>query len=113
MQAIAENIANLHTTRIDGQKNAYQRQEVIFEEVRQESQGQGVKVAEIVNDPMAPRRIYRPGHPDADGQGYVEMPNVDIHFEMVDLISAARAYQANLVAMRLSRDMAQQALNLG
>jgi flagellar basal-body rod protein FlgC len=112
MQAIAENIANIHTTRQNGIAKPYQRKEVLFSEVVDKAM-QGVAVAGIEPDTTPPQMVYRPGHPDADDKGYVRMPNVELHFEMVDLLSAARAYQANLVAMKVSKEIAQRTLTMG
>ncbi len=74
--------------------------------------GGGVEVVAIVEDPGPPRLVYDPEHPDARPDGYVEYPNVDVVTEMVDLLAASRAYQANLSSMAISRDMARQALEL-
>jgi len=73
----------------------------------------GVAVAGIVEDRAPARQRYEPSHPDADGEGFVAVPNVDPAEEMVDMVSAARAYQANLTAISLVRDLLQRALELG
>ena len=73
----------------------------------------GVKVAGVVEDQAPFRRRYEPSHPDADAQGFVQLPNVDPQNEMVDLIGASRAYQANLTAITLIRDLVQRSLELG
>ena len=113
MQAVAENIANINTTRQNGEIAPYQRKEVVFSELLDVSEpGSGV-TASVEQDGTPPVLLYRPGHPDANEQGYVSKPNIDMHFEMVDLISAARSYQANLLAMKLSKEMAQRTLSLG
>ncbi len=72
----------------------------------------GVEVAEIVEDKIANRRVYDPGHPDADARGYVEMPNVNPVIEMTDLISASRAYEANVTAMQTSKAMFSKTMDL-
>ena len=72
----------------------------------------GVQVAGIAQDPAAPRMIYDPGHPDANAQGYVAMPNVNPVTEMVDLISASRAYEANVTAMQAAKQMFARTLEL-
>lgn len=74
--------------------------------------GGGVEVVAIVEDPGPPRLVYDPEHPDARPDGYVEYPNVDVVSEMVDLLAASRAYQANLSCLAISRDMARQALEI-
>jgi flagellar basal-body rod protein FlgC len=73
----------------------------------------GVRVAGVVQDQTPFRRRYEPSHPDADAEGYVELPNVDSSQEMVDMLGAARAYQANLAAITVIRDMIARALELG
>lgn len=112
LQTIAENIANIHTTRQNGKTEPYRRKEVLFSEVLAKTMN-GVAVAGIETDPTPPQLVYRPGHPDADDKGYVRMPDIDLHFEMVDMLSAARAYQANLAAMKVSKELAQRTLTMG
>jgi flagellar basal-body rod protein FlgC len=70
-------------------------------------------VAAVIEDSAPPRRRYEPSHPDADAEGYVALPNVDPAEEMVDMLSATRAYQANLTAVTLIRELVQRALELG
>ncbi|MBJ7470341.1 MAG: flagellar basal body rod protein FlgC [Solirubrobacteraceae bacterium] len=72
----------------------------------------GVQVAAIVEDKMPNRRVYDPGHPDANAEGYVEMPNVNPVLEMTDLISASRAYEANVTAMQTTKAMLQKTLEM-
>lgn len=76
-------------------------------------EGKGVKISKIVEDESPFRLVYEPGHPDADENGYVKMPNVDIIKEMVDLISAQRSYDANITAMNASKSMLMKALEIG
>jgi len=106
MDVIASNLANANTTRgADGQP--YRRQEVILQE-KSPSFGEvlgGVMVAGIVDDPTPPRRVYDPGHPDADKNGYVTMPNGNPVTEMVDLITSCRGYEANVTAMNAAKQM--------
>ncbi|MBT5380596.1 MAG: flagellar basal body rod protein FlgC, partial [Opitutae bacterium] len=73
----------------------------------------GVRVDDVFDDTTPGRKIYNPDHPHADGEGMVEMPNVEVAREMVDLISASRAYEANLSVARTARQMAMKAINLG
>lgn len=125
MDVTAENLANAQTTRgADGQP--YRRKEVVLQEAPgsfgaslskamgggSASQGGGVQVAGVVQDTAPLKRIYDPGHPDADAQGYVSMPNVDTVTEMVDLISASRAYEANVTAMQTAKQMFSKTLEL-
>lgn len=121
MDIIGQNIANAHTTRgPDGE--AYQRQMVQFEskimELGRNQDGemrtaQGVNIRSIVKDTSEGPQINMPGHPDADENGMVRLPNVNLTHEMVDLISASRSYEANLQVVRTSKQMAQQALRIG
>lgn len=113
MDVVAENLANVNTSRgADGKP--YRRKEVVLES-RGASFGQvldGVQVAGIAADQSAPRRVYDPGHPDADAQGYISLPNVNPALEMVDLISASRGYEANVQAMNAAKQMFLKTLDL-
>lgn len=120
IEVAVSNLANAESTRgPDGKP--YRRRDVVlaaapvesFETALGNASVTGVKVAEVVQDPTPGRRRFEPSHPDADKDGYVEVPNVDPAEEMVDMLSAARAYQANLTAINLIRDMVQRALELG
>ena len=115
LDAIARNIANAETTRgADG--GPYKRQMVSFEAIvpdgTAESAG-GVKVAQIVESEDEPKMVYRPGHPDANAKGYVAMPNINIVEEMVDMITATRAYEANTGAANATKSMVTAAIGLG
>jgi flagellar basal-body rod protein FlgC len=116
MEVAVSNLANAESTRgADGQP--YRRREVVLETQQFEVPGagvlaSGVKVAGVIEDPAAFRRRYEPSHPDADADGFVAVPNVDVPEEMVDMLGAARAYQANLTAIGLIRDTIQRALEL-
>jgi flagellar basal-body rod protein FlgC len=113
MDVIAENLANANTTRGPGGL-PYQRQEVLLES-GSPSFGQvlgGVQVAGIISDPTPPRRVYDPGHPDADKNGYVTLPNVNPVNEMVDLITASRGYEANVTAMTAAKQMFTKSLDV-
>lgn len=119
MDVVAQNIANVNTTRgLDGQP--YRRQEVVFENVLLEKEGElsdsepiTIVVGHVVEDPSPPRRVYNPGHPDAGPDGMVAMPNVDVHREMVDLLAASRAFEANLAVIKTARTMAIQTMSIG
>jgi flagellar basal-body rod protein FlgC len=117
MDVISENIANAHTTRgTDGKP--YQRKVVVFETALQQAlDGSGqisaLHAARIQKDPRAPIKVHQPGHPDADADGFVSMPNVNINEEMADLISASRTFEANLAVVRNARSMALQTLSIG
>jgi flagellar basal-body rod protein FlgC len=121
MDVVAENLANAQTTRgADGQP--YRRKEVVLQEragsfgaslsAAMNQRGGGVEVGGVVEDQTPLKRVYDPGHPDADEDGYVAMPNVDTVTEMVDLIGAQRAYEANVTAMQAAKQMFSRTLEL-
>ncbi|MFO1093805.1 MAG: flagellar basal body rod protein FlgC [Planctomycetaceae bacterium] len=120
MEVIANNIANAHTTRsLSG--GPYRRQEMVFTEAFNKalSDGkndphalQGVSVKGVEPDSSEFPEVFNPGHPDADENGMVRMPNIKLPNEMVDLITASRAYEANLKALHLFRQMTEQTLSL-
>lgn len=118
MEVAISNMANAESTRsADGQP--YRRREVVltsqpFADALDGSPNPaiGVKVAGVLEDQTEFRRRYEPSHPDADADGFVAVPNVDVPEEMVDMLGAARAYQANLTAIGLIRDTIQRALEL-
>ncbi len=112
MNIISSNIANAHTTRTD-KGGPYQRRDVIFKENTFEDQLSSVDVQDIVLDPTPGKRHYDPGHPDADAEGYVNMPNVNMVEEMVNMIGATQAFEANTTAVKAERDMALKALAIG
>lgn len=111
----SQNIANAHTTQgLDGKP--YQRRIVAFESVLNEQMGpnmQGVRISEIKRDQSPGEVLYNPEHPHADKDGNVQMPNVNIAYEMVDMVTASRSYEANLAVVRNARQMANQALAIG
>jgi flagellar basal-body rod protein FlgC len=114
MNVISNNIANAHSTRTASGK-AYQRERVVFSPIPPTASGAaggGVKVVAIVADPRPGSVVHDPSHPDADEQGNVTYPNVDIATEMVDMISAARAYEANAVALQTAKMMVSKALEI-
>ena len=130
MDVISNNIANVNTTRTtDG--NVFRRSRVILRPKNDErvyrspflperlksGPGDGVKVIEIKEDTATPRLVYDPDHPDAiksgPKKGYVEYPNVNIVTEMVDMISATRAYEANIASIQNSKSMFAKALEIG
>lgn len=120
MDVISQNIANANTTKgADGQP--YQRQQVVFETIlnlTQQAGGTGVEprkaqVARIEQDNRPPRLVHNPGHPDADAHGMVAMPNINVHEEMADLLTASRAFEANLAVVKNARAMALQTLSIG
>jgi flagellar basal-body rod protein FlgC len=125
MDITAENLANANTTRgADG--GPYRRKVVVLEQqqpqsafgeqlaaqMRRGEKPAGVQVRAIAEDVTPNRQVYDPGHPDANAQGYVEMPNVDSVTEMVDLISASRTYEANVTAMQAAKTLFNKTLEL-
>lgn len=117
LDVISENIANANTTHgPDGKP--YQRKVVVFESALQQAMNGGVaapmlRVAGIEKDPRPFEMVYQPGSPDADEHGMVAMPNVNIHEEMADMISAERTFEANLAVIKNARMMALQVLAIG
>jgi flagellar basal-body rod protein FlgC len=121
MDVTAENLANAQSTRTANGQGPYRRKEVVLQEAGAGvgasfadslQIARGVKVAGIVEDPSPSRKVYDPGHPDADAKGYVEMPNVNTVTEMTDLIGASRAYEANVTAMQTTKSMFARTLDL-
>ena len=128
MDIASENITNIDTTRTE-EGGAYRRKDVVFESygtnsfrdaLRNAAKGKGissagvgVRVAEIVEDDREMKMVYNPGHPDANEDGFVEMPNVDLLKETVDAMSATRSYDANITALNAIKAMAQKALEIG
>lgn len=127
MNVTAENLANAQTTKgVDGQP--YRRKEVILQSVSQgggfggqlssamglgsAARPGGVEVAAVTEDATSGKLAYDPSHPDANAEGYVRMPNVDTVTEMVDLIDAQRAYEANVTAMQASKQMFSKTLEI-
>lgn len=120
IEVAVSNLANAESTRgPDGRP--YRRRDVVlaaepveaFDAALGRATSTGVRVAAVVEDQAPPRQRYEPGHPDADANGFVALPNVDPAEQMVDMLGAARAYQANLTAINLIRDLLQKALELG
>lgn len=116
MNVIASNMANVHSTRTE-EGGPYRRKDVIFSAVSFQSNPDshliGVKVTEIVPDISPFKKIYDPGHPDADKDGYVMMPNVNSVEEMVNMMMAFRAYEASVSAFNTSKMLVMKTLELG
>ena len=124
MDVTAENLANAQTTR-GANGGAYRRKEVVLQErggdgfanalgvaMGRNSVSKGVQVAGVAESAEPLRKVYDPGQPDADTDGYVEMPNVNSVTEMVDLISASRAYEADVTAMQTAKQMFSRTIDL-
>ncbi|MBV9849613.1 MAG: flagellar basal body rod protein FlgC [Armatimonadetes bacterium] len=125
MDVIANNLANVNTTRTPG-GGPFRREQVVLSPAGgsfgdalaaatgdSESGLKGVQVTAIVPDTSPFKRVYEPGHPDADAQGYVSMPNIDTVTEMVDMMGATRAYEANVAAVDAIKSMAEKAIEIG
>lgn len=121
MNTIASNMANAQTTRTEA-GGPYRRVDPVFEAVRAdrvaaltaaEQAVRQVRVADIVADQRPGTLVYQPGHPDANPEGYVEFPNVNVVEEMVNMITASRAYEAGVTSIEAVKGMAQSALDLG
>ena len=124
MNVISSNLANAETTRTE-EGGPYQKKDILFaaETDREnfaeilnnemDEHVQGVRVMDVVKDEKPPRLVYNPSHPDANGEGYVAMPNVNTVLEMADMVSAQRAYEANVTALGAAKAMGQKALEIG
>jgi len=121
LDVISSNIANVNTTRTE-EGGPYLKQEVTFEEAIKNQQsyftGQtndksfGVRATGIIEDEENTKLVFEPTHPDADENGYVTYPNVDMADEMIDLITTSRSYDANVTAMNASKSMLNRALEI-
>ena len=123
INVLSANLANMNTTRTQDGK-PYQRRTIIYESVPSASsfdevldnalqeEVQKVQVTDIVADGRDFKEVYDPSHPDADEQGYVKMPDVEVVNEMVDMMAAARAYEANTVAISTAKQMAKDSLDI-
>jgi len=120
VEVSSSNLANSQTTRTD-EGGPYRRKDVVFQTSSfQESLGaamgngvEGVEVSDVVNDPRPFDRRYEPGHPDADKDGYVSYPNVNVMEEMANLVEASRSYEANIAAIGIVKTMINRTLDLG
>ena len=121
MDVIGNNIANVNTTRTE-EDGPYLRKNVVFEENlktelskvtgRMEKKSNGVRVVGIAQDEENLEMVYNPSHPDANEEGYVMMPNVNMVDEMIHLISTQRAYEANVTALNTSKSILKKALEI-
>jgi len=122
METIASNLANIHTTRTE-EGGPYRKKEVVFtsSDVTAEKpfstmlseKVEGVKVEEISGSDKPFEKVYDPSHPDADSEGYVSMPNVNLMEEMTDMVAATRAYEANLNVINTTKQMFLKSLEIG
>ena len=125
MDVISSNLANAEATSTP-EGGPYKRERVVFEPIMRDTfekttnpdapQGpssQGVAVRGVVQDDEEPRMVYDPTHPDANDDGFVAYPNVDLVTEMTDMLSASRSYEANITVLNVAKSMAQRTLDLG
>ena len=113
MDVVSSNIANMKTTRTH-EGGAYRRKVPVIEENYDKKLGMlGVKSVAIEEDKSPLRKLYEPNNPDADAQGYVEYPNVDILVEMTDLMTASRSYESNIDTLNAQKSMISKALEIG
>ena len=123
MNLISSNMANVNTTRTETGE-PYKRKDAVFQAAQRTgfqdvldeqlgSQGNGVQVTAIIEDDKPFVEKFDPNHPDADENGYIRLPNVNIVEEMVNMISASRSFEANATAIRATKDMAGTALDIG
>lgn len=124
LDLITNNIANINTAGIPGDPNnpPYRRNVPVFSELLKTSIGSpsgirnrkaGVHVPRVIQDPAEPRMVHDPSHPYANEQGYVAYPNINVANEMVNMVAAARAYEANVTALNAAKSMAVRALEIG
>lgn len=116
VEIVSENLANAQTTRTK-EGGPYRRKDVIFTTKsfagEMNSALQGVEVSEIIQDKTAFERRFEPEHPDADAQGYVQYPNVNVMTEMANMMNASRSYEANLASIGVLKTMIQRTIELG
>lgn len=112
MRVIAENLANADSTSRTPEGEPYRRQTPVFEPARVDAGGQGVKLVRVTPDQSDFKLEYAPGHPAADKNGYVKLPNVDSLIESLDMRAAQRAYEANLSVIETARAMQMRTLDL-
>ena len=122
MNLISSNLANVNSTRT-AEGGPYRRQDAVFSAapppgsfgsaLGKAAEARRVEVSQIVQDQNPPRLQYEPTHPDADPQGYVAYPNINVVEEMADMISASRSYEANITAAQAAKSMALKTLELG
>lgn len=116
MNTVASNMANAQSTKT-AEGGPYVKKNVVFATLPIKQDGteglEGVRVTQIVEDNKPPLTVYDPGHPDADENGYVQMPDINVIEEMVNMMMALRAYEANVKAFNISKGMFQKSLELG
>ncbi|HMK64908.1 MAG TPA: flagellar basal body rod protein FlgC [Thermodesulfobacteriota bacterium] len=116
MNTIASNMANINSTQTES-GGPYRRKDVVFSTTSIDSKDpvplQGVKVESVTESQEPLKKVYDPGHPDANKEGFVSLPNINIMEEMVNMMMASRAYEANVTTFNMSKNMFLKALELG
>lgn len=124
IETVSTNLANINTTRT-AEGGPYRRQSVVFSathvkdsfgrelDTAMKDDVREVSVTDVVEDHEEPKMVFNPEHPDADERGYVAMPNVNLMEEMVDMISASRAYEANVASISATKSMISKAISIG
>lgn len=122
MNTVASNLANASTTRTP-EGGPYKRKDVVFEAVPVSSfeaalntkmeEAKGVRVSGVVEDKKEPRLVYEPSHPDANMDGYVAFPNINVIEEMANMMAATRSYESNVAAINATKSMSMKALEIG
>ena len=125
MNTISSNLANAETTRSADGAGPYRRKDPVFRAIPDQTSfdevldnamdesAQQVLVEEVVEDTAPARKVFKPGHPDADQYGYIHLPNVNVVEEMANMISATKAFEANAQALSATKNMAMKALDIG
>jgi flagellar basal-body rod protein FlgC len=121
MELISSNLANINTTRTL-QGGPYRRKMPVFGEkpldfseslsAAEKKMSGGIEIKDIVEDPAPFQRVFNPGHPDADSEGYVSLPNVSMAQEMVDMVYVSKVYEANITAYNTTKSMAKEMLSI-
>lgn len=115
MEVISSNLANIHTTRTE-EGTPYRKKEVVFVPEKFKStlreKMEGVRVGEIVESDKPFQKVYDPSHPDADKDGYVMLPNMNLIEEMTDMIDASRSYEANVNVINTTKEMIMKTLEI-
>lgn len=125
LNTISSNIANINTT-VTPEGGPYRRKDVVFESIPEaknfgdilmstdpRSDFQRVQVTDVLSDTKAPLMKHEPDHPDANDEGYVAYPNINLMEEMTNMIQASRSYEANVTALQAAKDMAMSSLEIG
>ncbi len=122
LNTISSNLANVETTSTP-EGGPYKKKSVYFQSTplsfkdhldsNMKTSIQGVEVTKIIEDPDPPKKVYNPSHPDANDEGYVDMPNISVLKETVDMMSATRSYEANVTVIKSAKRMALKALEIG